>query len=852
MSKFKLTRDTFNDIFTGHAYEQNLSVDVLSDGPLNATIAFVGEGPGEAEVRHRERGVPCPKPFVGGSGRLLWEHVNKHQYTRDNIYVTNVVKRQISLSRTGNARNPVTADEFAKWSDLLRWELSQLPNVKIIVALGNYALEALTENSGITKWRGSVLNDLLPNGKMGHIIVTFNPAYVVEGREPRFEPFFIMDLTRIAQVDKGVFKTHDINKIINPTYREAMSYIGDMQKDARPVALDTEAVNEEVACIGLSNNPHEAICVPLRNAVRNEYTKSQEVDIILAVQKLADTHKMIAQNAQFDSYFMWLGLKLEIDFWFDTLLAHHTLYPQLPHGLAFMTTQYTNHPFYKDDAEGWYEGGDIDEFWKYNCVDSAITYGVYVKQMIELKKRKLYTFFFDHVMRAQPHLVRATVHGVAVDLPMKEKILDLVNKDVAAQKEKVYGLIAQLTDDPDYRPNINSAPQMQDLYFNRLKLTGRGTSTDDNNRKEMMKNPKTSSLARQLLVDIDKFKEDDKFRGTYAEAKVSPDGRFRCEYKQFGVSKAPGRLSSSKLLVTKEGGNMQNQPMRARGMYVADPGMVLLYFDLAQAEAQVVSFRADIPKWKEQFARAKIDGNYDCHRALASDMFKMPYDEVPKSDWDENLKPTKRYISKRCRHGLNYRMERFRLSQVTQLPYNEASQAFVLYHRITPELELWWDEEEKQFRLTRTIRNAFGRELRVIQRIDKDVLESIIAFYAQSTIGDKIVQVWYQSEEDDDWPIDARVCIDVHDNLVAISSPKTAKTALKVMQKYAESPIFIQDVYNKRKPEPLSIPCELKMSYPSLWSEQAKKDTKTGVWIPGFVKDPKGLHRWSEMEKVKL
>ena len=66
-----------------------------------------------------------------------------------------------------------------------------------------------------------------------------------------------------------------------------------------------------------------------------------------------------------------------------------------------------------------------------------------------------------------------------------------------------------------------------------------------------------------------------------------------------------------------------------RSMYVADPGCVLLYFDLSQAEARVVAYRANIPKWKEQFEQARLDGKYDCHRALASEMFKMPYDQVP-------------------------------------------------------------------------------------------------------------------------------------------------------------------------------------------------------------------------------
>lgn len=288
---------------------------------------------------------------------------------------------------------------------------------------------------------------------------------------------------------------------------------------------------------------------------------------------------------------------------------------------------------------------------------------------------------------------------------------------------------------------------------------------------------------------------------------------------------------------------MQNMPIRARGMYIADPGCVYVYFDLSQAESQVVSFRADIPKWKEQYARAKVDKSYDAHRALASEMFKVPYEEVPKNDWTDEGEPTIRYIGKRCRHGLNYRMERHRLAEVTELPYHHAARAFTLYHAITPELRKWWSAEEALFKRDKCIYNAFGRRLFVIQRLDEDVLKSIIAFYPQSTIGDKIVRVWYQCHEDEKWPRGrARIAIDVHDNLVGISETKYAKTCLAIMKKYAEEPILIQDVYKRRKHEPLSIPCELKISYPSSWDAKKKQ----------FVRDPKGLHRWSNMEAIDV
>jgi uracil-DNA glycosylase len=842
----KMTREKFRDQFEAQCESMGLSLEVFSDGPLDAEVVFIGEGPGEVEVRKG-------KPFVGGSGRLMWEAATKFNLSKETVYATNVVKRQISLSTKTDDKHAVSQAELDRWVELTHWELSHLRNAKIIVCLGNYALEAVAERSGITKWRGSVLPMQLPNGKMGHVVCTFNAAYVMHDREPRFEPFFIKDLQRVRQLLNGTFKPYRIDEIINPTFKEAMAFIRDLKRSSRPVAWDVEAINYEMACIGLSNNPHRAMCINFRDLTSNRFTSSQEVDLLYAIQNLCDSHRMIAQNGQFDSYFSWMHQLLKIDNWADTLLGHHLLYPLLPHGLAFLTAQYTTHPYYKDDMESWREGGDIDTYWRYNCKDTAITYAVWEKIYEELIQQKLDKVFFDHVMRAQRHLYPATVHGVAVDMTVKERITELVNEDVERSKKEFHRLVQEATGDDCYEPNPNSWPQMQELFFDKLRLEGRGRSTDENNRNLIMANPKTPGIAKEMLAALNRFKEEDKFRGTYAESKVSSDGRFRFECKQFGVSRAPGRMSTSQLLVEKEGGNIQNQPMRARGMYVADPGCVLLYFDLAQAEAQVVGFRADIPTWKADFARAKVDGSFDCHRALASQMFKIPYDLVPKKDWDDDLKPTKRYVSKRCRHGLNYRMERFRLSQVTQLPYHEAVSAFILYHGITPELRKWWEEEERGFRKRRYIVNPFGRPLRIVQRINDDVLDSIIAFYPQSTIGDKIIQVWYQSEEDDAWPdpMHARIAIDVHDNLVAISAPKYAKTCLRIMKKYAESPIMLQDVYHRRKPEPLSISAELKMSYPTSWSEKARQD-KNGKWLPGFVEDPNGLHRWSEMKVVEL
>lgn len=836
------SHEGFRMDFEAHASDFGLVTQVFSEGPINAEIALVGEGPGEQEVA-KER------PFIGGSGKFLFDNLKKIKLDRTNVYVTNVVKRQISLSRTGGERAEVKRDELERWISMLDWELGHLPNLRTILIMGNYALEALLGETKVTNWRGSVIERAkIPGNRIGTYVITINPAYAL--RELKLEPVFTLDIVnKLGPVKDGTFKPHKIETLINPTYKEALASIKEIKKAAKPTVIDLEWIGKQTACIGLANDPHRSVCINWRDHRNNRYSLREEADIMYAFQDLCDTHNragvpVIGQNSQFDCYALRLKDWLDITFSDDTLLQHHTLYPQLPHSLGFLTSQYTTHPFYKDEGESWKEGGNIDDFWRYNGKDTCITLAAWLRMNKELESQGLMKFYREHVMRAHPHLVDATIHGVAVDLERKQKIVELVSEDVADILAKFHECVHELTGDPYYSPNPGSWQQMRVLYFTRLGLRGRGMSTDEANRSQMLKNPETPVLAKEMINYVNRYAEEAKFLGTYAESQVGEDGRFRCEYRQFGVQRAPGRLSSAALL-DGQGGNLQNQPERAKEMYICDPGMVFGYFDLSQAEARVVAVRAGIDKWVEQFEKARLDGIYDCHRALASDMFKVPYDLVPVVDFDDNGKPTIRYVAKRCRHGLNYRMERYKLSEVTGLSYNEANKNFILYHANTPELEKWWEVEEREFRKNREVYNAFGRRHKVIQRLDDDALKSIVAFYPQSTIGDKITKVWYQSEEDDDWPSDARVALDVHDNLVCIASPRTIKTALKILIHYAEEPIQIRNIHTG-KITPFIIPAEAKISYPVTLTVNDK-----GKQV--YVEDLKhGVHRWSNLKKIKL
>jgi DNA polymerase I-like protein with 3'-5' exonuclease and polymerase domains len=526
------------------------------------------------------------------------------------------------------------------------------------------------------------------------------------------------------------------------------------------------------------------------------------------------------------------------------MLGHHVLYPTMPHDLGFIIKQYTTHPYYKNEKDDWRHTGGVDNFWIYNCKDSALTLASNGAIIKELREQALDKFYFEHVMRLQAHLVWMTVGGVLSDMSLREKMLDEhtpgnLYDDVQRKLGEFYVAAQQATGDPDYTPNPQSPKQMADLYFSKLRLVGRGTSTDYTNRQLMRKHPRTTPEARRVLDAVDAYVEDAKFFSVYASARPDYDQRMRCDYRQTGVKSAPGRLSSAQTL-WGSGGNLQNIPDRAKEMFIADPDCCFIYIDGSQAEARVVGWRYNIATWIEQFERARRDGSYDCHRALAADMFDVPYNDVPTFDrypLDEAAalrdgikysvdlagKPTIRYVAKRCRHGLNYRMMPDRLALTTGLSLSTASEAFVKYHKLTPELKIGWEKDLNRVRGERAIYNAYGRRYLQLVPVTEDSTEAIVAFYPQSTIGDHICRVIYKAHDDPQWPKGkARVALNTHDGLIGIAKHDVAKQALRVLMKHAEAPLRIEG-------KELIIPAECAMSVP----------------------DSEGVHRWSTIKKMK-
>jgi len=116
---------------------------VPGKGNFQSDVIFVGEAPGRNEDKKGE-------PFVGIAGSKLSIALEKVGISREEVYITNIVK-----CRPPNNRVPNTIERKI-CQDYIREEISII-KPKIICILGNTAFNSMLGGSEITKFRGKIV-----------------------------------------------------------------------------------------------------------------------------------------------------------------------------------------------------------------------------------------------------------------------------------------------------------------------------------------------------------------------------------------------------------------------------------------------------------------------------------------------------------------------------------------------------------------------------------------------------------------------------------------------------------------------------------------------------------------------
>ena len=139
---------------------------VPGEGPADADILFIGEGPGFHEDRQG-------RPFVGPAGNFLEDLLQSIGMSRDQVYIANMVK-----CRPPNNRDPAPG-EISACSKYLDRQI-ELIDPLLIVTLGRFSMARFLPGQSISRVRGR----LRPVGGR-HIFPIMHPAAGLRRQEMR-------------------------------------------------------------------------------------------------------------------------------------------------------------------------------------------------------------------------------------------------------------------------------------------------------------------------------------------------------------------------------------------------------------------------------------------------------------------------------------------------------------------------------------------------------------------------------------------------------------------------------------------------------------------------------------------
>ena len=153
---------------------------VFGEGNEKSSLMVIGEGPGyDEDVQGR--------PFVGKAGQLLTKILQSINLTREEVYITNIVK-----CRPPQNRNP-EPDEIQSCNPFLMKQIAVI-QPRIICALGAFSAQTLLKtDTKITALRGKLFD--LEGIK---VIPTYHPAFLLRNPERKREVW--EDMKKIAEL----------------------------------------------------------------------------------------------------------------------------------------------------------------------------------------------------------------------------------------------------------------------------------------------------------------------------------------------------------------------------------------------------------------------------------------------------------------------------------------------------------------------------------------------------------------------------------------------------------------------------------------------------------------------------
>lgn len=571
---------------------------------------LVGEAPGDAEDRFGQ-------PFIGASGNELDFQLQRSGLPRADLFFTNVCHErppnneiEAFFVKKSKARKGHTlpfdtvmavaalgelADENYALIDgsfcrppILRGLLQLQRDIddlqpRLIVAMGNTALWALTGLTGIMKWRGSILP--AAGGPVdGHgikLIPTIHPAFVL--REMPLRAVAIQDLARASR--ESCFpeiRRPKYDFVVPKNVSEVAAWFAAHPTDA--LVADVENFYEEgrihsgrLICIGFAASATSAICIPFARRAASggspHYWEdpADEAAVVALCRAALTTRQITFHNGLHDCQIIagnWGFLPTFAD---DTMLMQHTAFPGMLGGkidpitgrvskkgsslsLSFCSSMYCRyHRFWKDDGRGW-DPSLHDEllYWHYNCEDCCRTWEIRVELEKILRKASLWAAYRFEMELFEP-VFRMMFRGFNFDAAARRDFAQQISHDKKSLQRWLDAAVG-------HPLNVKSTPQMKDLFYGDFGLSPilhrktRQPTLDDKALETLLKR---TPVLRPIIERIQALRSLDTFEENYIDNPLSADGRLRFALNVAGIETFRFSSNSSAF---GEGRSVQNLP----------------------------------------------------------------------------------------------------------------------------------------------------------------------------------------------------------------------------------------------------------------------------------------------------
>jgi uracil-DNA glycosylase family 4 len=712
---------------------------VPPEGPLECKICTVVEQPGRQEISRTPR-----RPLIGPAGHLYDQCLQAARLNRSEIYHTNVIKDlDLPLAKyiTGPTRkgDSVHVTNLGQnYIDILKDELSKC-TANVFLATGNVALFALTSRWGIMSWRGvPIESTLLPGRK---VIPIIHPASFTDEKlfkNPKAylnKHLIVMDMRKA----KNESEFADIiriprNILIKPAYYQVLEFLAQCkQKGLEGVTIDydIEISNMELSAISFAFSPTEAISIPFTAPGQDYWSPDQEADIMLLIKSILEDPQIRnrGQNIIFDSHFLLRKYGICTNNMDDTMVAQKICYPEYKVGLDFITSFWTDIPYYKADGKFWLKGiGTFEKGWMYNGYDSIVCADAHPKQMAEITEKHNIEAY-ERQRKVIPPLTYMMERGIRVDTEGMKKEYDASGLLLDNLREELNREVGR-----DINPL--SPDQLMHYFYVEKSLPPyrtKGKVTTD--EKALIRIARKGFKSAQIILQIRRL---NKRRSTYLSLdKIDTDGRIRCAYNPVGTRYS--RVSSGENIFGT-GTNLQNWPHDLLRYLLADEGYLYCSFDESQFENRIVAYVGNILPMIEAFETGK-----DVHSLTGALISGKPYEQVREENKLDIKAPigdgthTWRFWGKKCNHALNYDEGYKKFSLDLEIEERDGKVLHYSYHRAYPGVRNSYHAGVKaQLAKDRTLTNLLGRRVTFLGQWGDKLFKEAYSCIPQGTCGDVI------------------------------------------------------------------------------------------------------------------